>query len=127
MPERRIILLEEDVRLSDALTNMFEAFGDEVVGAAHTFEDAQRLIEDVDPDGFDVAVIDKPHSRSAADSENGNKLVKQLRIKECGALLVGIAGANELDGVDVSVNPLDLTHLRELVGSAYTEPLPEAV
>ncbi len=126
MPERRIILLEQDEHLSDALTNMFEAFGG-VVKSAHTFEDAQRLIDEADPDDFDIAIIDTPRSRDATDSEDGTELIRQLRTKKSGTLLVGISGPGELPGVDVNVNPLDLAQLRMLVEAAYTEPLREAV
>lgn len=52
---RRILIIEDDWFIADALASLLSGEGVEVVGPAATIEDAQRLVE---TQVFDLAVVD---------------------------------------------------------------------
>lgn len=52
---RRILLIEDDWFIADALASLLDAEGVDIVGPAATLEEAQRLAE---TQAFDLAVVD---------------------------------------------------------------------
>lgn len=118
MTGRRVLLIEDDWFIADALASLLDAEGVDIVGPAATLTEAQRLAE---TQAFDLAVVDLNLGGVRADP-----VVEQLTLSRVPVIVVSAYETHEFtDRVFATLQkPVSATALIRALADAAQQPAP---
>lgn len=103
----RVIIFEDEPEILGMMTDFLEISGCLVVGSAQTMDDSRTLISEIEPEAFEVALVDGNLSRGALDRKEGEQIVTLLREKFSDTVRIfGTSGAGDIPGVDDNVGKM---------------------
>ena len=101
MEKARVVIFEDSEDWQDIFGETVEDAGHTIVGRATSMPEAESLMESLEADSADVAVVDGNLSRdvSGADGEHISSLLHQ---KFDGIMVIGASGSEDVRGADVN-------------------------
>jgi response regulator of citrate/malate metabolism len=101
------VLICEDQRYLQNMIRMFlvEMGLHEVVGQAHSVDEARELIGQLEVGDFQVALVDGNYSPDRIDSAEGTEIIRMLRAKFGKEVkIVGISSATPMEDADENIS-----------------------
>ena len=100
---RRVAIFEDEEGLRNLIRSFFNIHGFEIVGEAGSRSEADQLIDQLRPDGLDLATVDNNLKPKEYSNTDGEHLTARLHTECTGVVVVGISGLGEVVGADYNV------------------------
>lgn len=108
MKPARVLIFDDHEKVLDSLTMFMTAFEHDVVGTAATVDEAKSLIESMEPDTADVALVDGSFNDGRTGNESGAIITDTLRAAFGDQVkIIGISASGDVVGVDVNIPKTD--------------------